>query len=190
MTSPSPDTPEDDLDMIEDDDDMAPRMGEGMPTNEETAARFAQSDPLEDAAAINERLANLPREFEFNGRTWKVQSHPMRRVIELDREVVKLQKLINTPVGGVEELAAARTDPDKQMALYDAMSERNDDAWAQLVKCVVLIVNGPDTPTKDAFTEEDVQDLTLEDANSIVESYVSYTDSQALLGNVLEARSF
>jgi hypothetical protein len=186
VTIDGKDTPE----LVEDDDVEDDVEDDGVPTAETTAARVRNMGIVEDTLALNEKMANLPREIEINDKTIYVQSKTIREVIRTDRAVFELQILINSEVFSREDLVTLRSDPDFAVKVMEATEARQLEVWNLVRKCVVMVANGPDTKDDDKLTVKDVDDMTLAEANLVCQSYLQYNDVDELLKNVQGVRSF
>lgn len=187
-------------DLIEDDltaqppsaNDEAPGPGidAGMPTPEETAARVRNAELIGQTQEFNEVLANVPREYSIGEKTVYIHSKPMGDIIRLDGLIIQFQKLTNTVVSTREDQERFEEDPQYLSEMYDRLSERQVEIWDLVKQIVVGVANGPDTPKDDKLTIKDVERITLEQANEIIDAYIYYNDIEGLLKNVTGARSF
>jgi hypothetical protein len=172
------------------DEQLGPGIDAGMPTDEETAARVRNAGLVDLTQSFNERVANVPREYEVGGKTVYIHSKPIGDIIRIDAEVIRLQKLVNTTVSTAEDNERLAADPDYLAEMYDRLSERQTQIWNLVRKIICGIANGPDTPKVDKLTPTDADRMTMDQANEIIEAYIHYNDIEGLLKNVTGARSF
>ena len=68
------------------DEQPGPGIDAGMPTAEETAARVRNAGLVDLTQTFNERVANVPREYEVGGKTVYIHSKPIGDIIRLDAD--------------------------------------------------------------------------------------------------------
>lgn len=137
---------------------------------------------LEKEQEINEIVANLPTEFEVNGKILKVDCKTIRQFVQIDRCVFEFQKLAFSEV-------EVPTDTEE---FYNYTLEKNEKAYKLLSQAIFYIVNrnyGEPEISLD-WIEENIDFTDGGIADQILDSYIYRKSTKSTVKKILGMRQF
>lgn len=145
----------------------------------EKAKRLAE---LESEQEINEIVANLPTEFEVNGKVLKVDCKTIRQFVQIDRCVLEFQKLAFT----------ATESPTDTEEFYDYTLEKNEKAYKLLSQAIFYIVNKNYNEPEISldWIEENIDFTDGNTADQILDAYIYRRSTKSSVKKILGMRQF
>ena len=140
--------------------------------------------------AINEAIVNIPTVFEISGKKIEIKSKPMRKLVEIDKQILEMYKL-----GFAGDIDEDETTPE----YWDKKIADVDRYYNIIAKVIFLIINedteNPDITVEWIMDNIDPGDPVHDDDKSglacqIIDAYNAKCSPNELQKKIMGARKF